>query len=142
MMPLRPIIVDKDLNVLGGNQRLLAIKKLGLKEIPDDWVKIADDLNDEEKRRFIIEDNVSFGDWDLDLINESYNLDELEDWGLDLDGFGDAPGEGDKKDPFDDKGINSKDQFGVIVLCAGETDQKQIFDRLTGEGFNCKIVVV
>lgn len=62
MMSLRPIIVDENNVVLGGNMRLAAIKALGHKEIPDEWVKRADDLTEDEKREFIIKDNAGFGE--------------------------------------------------------------------------------
>lgn len=84
MMAIRPIVVDKDNIIIGGNQRYHALKKAGIKEIPDEWVKKADDLTDEERRRFIVEDNVGFGEWDFDLLSNEYELPELEEWGLDL----------------------------------------------------------
>lgn len=62
MMTLRPIVVDNDYMVLGGNMRLKALQHLGYKEIPDEWVKLASELTTEEQRRFIIADNVSGGE--------------------------------------------------------------------------------
>ena len=64
MMELRPIVVDTDGMILGGNMRFKALQELKYKDIPDAWVKRGDDLTDDEKRRFIIEDNVPFGEWD------------------------------------------------------------------------------
>lgn len=84
MMELRPIIVDEDNTVLGGNMRLKALKELNYTEIPDNWVKKASDLTDEEKNEFIVKDNVGFGDWDWELLANEWNSEELEDWGLDL----------------------------------------------------------
>lgn len=85
MMELRPIIVDSETKeILGGNMRYKAIIKLGYKEIPDNWIKYTNDITEEEKQRFIIEDNVSFGDWDLLELNENWNDKPLSDWGLDL----------------------------------------------------------
>ena len=68
MMELRPIIVDEQMIIQGGNMRFKAIKELGLKEIPDSWVKQANDLTEEEKKRFVISDNVGFGEWDWDVL--------------------------------------------------------------------------
>jgi hypothetical protein len=85
MMRLRPIILGNDNVVLGGNMRLAALKELKYKEIPDDWVKYADELTEEEKERFIISDNVNFGEWDKALLNSNYNRDDLIKWGMDLD---------------------------------------------------------
>jgi ParB-like chromosome segregation protein Spo0J len=64
MMELRPIVVNKDMMILGGNMRYRACKELGIKEIPDTWIKIAESLTEEEQRRFIIEDNIPFWEWD------------------------------------------------------------------------------
>ncbi len=87
MMALRPLIVDENNVVLGGNMRLAAIKALGLKEIPDEWVKKADDLTEDEKAQFIITDNSSFGEYDWDAIANSWDHYPLADWGLDVPDF-------------------------------------------------------
>ena len=88
MMPLQPIVVDENNIVLSGNMRLASIKALGMKEIPDDWVKHADDLTEEEKKRLIITANSSFGEYDWDaLANDGWDDLPLADWGLDLPDF-------------------------------------------------------
>lgn len=84
MLELRPIIVDNTGMILGGNMRYRALQELGMK-VKDEWVKVADKLTDEERRRFIVEDNVGFGDWDWDILSEQYEKEELEDWGMDID---------------------------------------------------------
>ena len=84
MMSLRPIVVDGQNMVLGGNMRLRALQHLGFKEISDDWVKQADTLTEDEKQRFIIADNVGFGEWDWDILANSWNSEQLIEWGLDL----------------------------------------------------------
>lgn len=82
MMELRPLVVDNNNMVLGGNKRLVCLQNLGYKEIPDTWIKHAKDLTKAEQKRFIIADNVGFGEWDWEVLNE---WDEpLEDWGLEL----------------------------------------------------------
>lgn len=73
MLELRPIVIDEDGTILGGNMRYRALKELGYKEIPDNWVKKASELTDEEKRRFIIEDNVGFGEWDMDMLANEWD---------------------------------------------------------------------
>ena len=70
MMELRPIVIDSEGMILGGNMRFKALKELKYKEVPDEWVKRADELTDEEKQRFIIEDNVPFGEWDWIALNK------------------------------------------------------------------------
>ena len=86
MMELRPLVYDPDNNnmILGGNKRLVCLLNMGYKEIPKSWAVSAKDLTDEEKRRFIIADNVPFGEWDEDVLMEFYSEDELEDWGAEL----------------------------------------------------------
>lgn len=84
MMELRPMVLNSDSIVLGGNMRLKALKELGYKEVPAEWVKRADDLTEDEARRFIIADNVGFGEHDWELLNSEWNVEELEGWGLDV----------------------------------------------------------
>jgi hypothetical protein len=87
MMELRPIVVDDNFVVQGGNMRLKALNELGYKEIPDEWVKQAKDFNEEELKEFIIKDNVGFGEWDWSDLANSWDSDKLEEWGLDIPGF-------------------------------------------------------
>jgi len=81
MLELRPIVVDADMVVLGGNMRLRALQDLGVQEAP---VLIASELTEEQKRQFIIKDNVGFGEWDWDLLANDWNSQELSEWGLDV----------------------------------------------------------
>jgi len=84
MMKLRPIIYDPETrHVLGGNKRLLCLQNLGYKEIPDDWVKSADELTEDEKKRFVIQDNIQIGKWDFYLL-DNWDSNKLVEWGLDL----------------------------------------------------------
>jgi hypothetical protein len=79
MLSIRPIVVNEDMIVLGGNMRLKACKEAGMKEVP---IIYADDLTPEEQQEFIIKDNVSFGSWDADILANEYDLNKLLDWGL------------------------------------------------------------
>ena len=90
MMALRPIVVNNDNVVLGGNMRLKALKEIGYKEIPDEWVKRADDLTEDEARRFIIADNVGFGEHDWEMLANEWDVEELGEWGLDIPDFMEA----------------------------------------------------
>ena len=83
MLELRPIVVNKDMIILGGNMRYKAAKEIGLKEIP---VTIAD-LTEDQQREFLIKDNTSGGEWDWEVLANEWNSEELEAWGLDLVGF-------------------------------------------------------
>ena len=80
MLEIRPIVVNDDMIVLGGNMRLKACKEAGLKEVP---IIKASDLTDEQQKEFIVKDNVGFGEWDWDILANEWNSVELEDWGID-----------------------------------------------------------
>ena len=84
MFKYRPMIHDTDGTMLGGNKRLICLQELGFKEIPDEWAVCASDLTEEEKQRFIIADNVGFGEWDTEILEEFWDTDDLTDWGVDL----------------------------------------------------------
>jgi site-specific DNA-methyltransferase (adenine-specific) len=81
MLELRPIVVDKNMVVLGGNMRLKACIAAGLKEVP---IIVADNLTEQQQAEFIIKDNVGFGEWDWDLLANQWDVEALEDWGLEL----------------------------------------------------------
>jgi ParB-like chromosome segregation protein Spo0J len=84
MLEIRPIVVNQDMIVLGGNMRLKACKEAGLKEIP---IIYADDLTEDQQRQFIIKDNVGFGEWDWEMIANEWNAEQLDEWGLDVPDF-------------------------------------------------------
>ena len=143
MMELRPIIVDENNVVLGGNMRLAAIKALGHKEIPDEWVKRADDLTDAEKREFIIKDNAGFGEWDWDVIANEWSDEPLADWGLDVPGFEavEEVGEADAEPQIDKAAelnkkwkVKSGDlwQIGEHRLLCGDSTSSQDVETLMG----------
>jgi len=81
MLEIRPIVVNADMVVLGGNMRFKACKEAGLKEVP---IIVAENLTDEQQKEFIIKDNVSGGEWDWDMLANEWDTDKLEAWGLDL----------------------------------------------------------
>jgi len=81
MLEIRPIVVNADMIVLGGNMRLKACKEAGLKEIP---VIFADELTEEQQREFIIKDNVGLGEWDFEDLANNWEAEALTEWGLDL----------------------------------------------------------
>ena len=84
MMDLRPIVIDGDGTILGGNMRYRALLELGYKELPDNWVKKASELTDEEKQRFIIQDNTGMGEWDFEMLNNEWDVELLDEWGVDM----------------------------------------------------------
>jgi len=83
MLDIRPIVVNKDMVILGGNMRFKACKEAGLKEIP----VVIVDLPEAKQREFIIKDNVSGGEWDWNLLANEWDAEQLTEWGLDIIGF-------------------------------------------------------
>jgi len=81
MLKLRPIVVDEDFMVLGGNMRLKASKEAGLSEV---WIDIAEGLTEEQKKEFIVKDNVGFGEWEWDMLANEWDSVQLAEWGLDV----------------------------------------------------------
>jgi len=81
MLKLRPIVVDENNIILGGNMRFKACKEAGLKEI---YVIQADNLTEKQKKEFIIKDNVGFGEWDWDILANEFDNTQLNEWGLDV----------------------------------------------------------
>jgi hypothetical protein len=81
MLKLRPIVVDEDMMVLGGNMRLKASKDAGLEEV---WIEVAEGLTEEQKKEFIVKDNVGFGEWEWDMLGNEWDSVQLAEWGLDV----------------------------------------------------------
>ena len=86
MLQYRTIVVNDDMIVLGGNQRLRACKEAGMKEV---YIQKASELSEEQQREFIIKDNLSSGEWDWDALANDFDADELESLGLDMPFMGD-----------------------------------------------------
>ena len=105
MLTIRPIVVNKDMIILGGNMRYRACKEAGIKEIPI----IITDLSEDKQREFLIKDNTSGGEWDWDMLANEWDTDELEAWGLDLPSF-----------DIDDLGTAEEDNYDVPDMI--ETD--------------------
>jgi hypothetical protein len=91
MMEKRPMVcvtdTDGKLYPLGGNMRLKALKEIGYKEIPDNWIMLADEWSEEKRKEFVIKDNVSFGEFDWDTLANEWDVEELTEWGLDIPNF-------------------------------------------------------
>jgi len=81
MLELRPIVVDENNIILGGNMRFKALKEAGHTEVS---IVRANDLTSEQKDEFIVKDNVGFGEWDWDSLANEWDVDKLEEWGLDI----------------------------------------------------------
>ena len=81
MLELRPIVVDENMIVLGGNMRLKACIEAELKEV---WIEVAEGLTEEQKKEFIVKDNVGFGEWEWDMLANEWDSVQLAEWGLDV----------------------------------------------------------
>jgi hypothetical protein len=81
MLEIRPIVVNAEMVILGGNMRFKACKEAGLKEVP---IIVADNLTEEQQREFLIKDNVSGGEWDFEMLGNEWDVEKLMEWGLDL----------------------------------------------------------
>ena len=81
MLEVRPLVVDENMVVLGGNMRLKALTEAGFKEV---LVHQVLDWTDDEKNQFIIKDNSSFGSWDWEILANEWNMQKIVDWGVDL----------------------------------------------------------
>ncbi len=132
MLEIRPIVVNDDMIVLGGNMRLKACKAAGLKEV---HVIKASELTEDEQRQFIIKDNVSGGEWDWDMLANEWDVEQLDEWGLDVPKF---------LDPSDEKDLSDelKETFEVIITCTDEKNQEQIYNKLIGEGYECRVLTL
>ena len=84
MLKIRPIVVNSDMVILGGNMRYKACKEAGMKEVS---IIIADNLTEEQQREFLIKDNTSGGEWDWEVLSNEWDSEQLEDWGLDVPSF-------------------------------------------------------
>jgi DNA modification methylase len=140
MLELRPIVVDGNMVVLGGNMRLKACIAAGLKEVP---IIVADQLTDAQKAEFIIKDNVGFGEWDWDLLANQWDVEALEDWGLELP-FDNTPVLEAEEDDFDvpEGGIKTDIVLGDLfeigehrLLCGDSTDSDAVARLMDGKLF-------
>ena len=123
MMALRPMVVDDNLTVLGGNMRLRALRHLGYKDIPDEWVKRASDLTEEEQKQFIIKDNVSVGDWDWDTLANNWDARQLTEWGIDFPTWQEVETEKEQNKKLSDRFIIPP--FSILNAKSGEWTQRK-----------------
>lgn len=137
MLEARPIVTDEDGVILGGNMRYEALKALGYKEIPAAWVKTLTGLTDEQKREFLIKDNVGFGTWDWDTLANEWENELLTDWGLDVPNIVEA-------EDLEIKDISSslESLYRIEVICKDEEHQENIYNKLIEQGYECRILTL
>jgi len=139
MLEKRPIVVDENMIVLGGNMRLNACKKAGLKEV---WIDVAEGWTQEQKNEFIIKDNVGFGEWDWEILANEWDMKELSDWGMDLpeDFFNEEILEAEEDDYTEPDNIKVDVVLGDLIeigehrlLCGDSTDSDQVAKLMNGK---------
>ena len=137
MLKLRPIVVNKDMVVLGGNMRLKACKEAGLKEV---YILKADELTDEQQQEFIVKDNVGFGEWDWDILANEWDIKQLEEWGLDGFPFEDEVLEAEEDDYQEPEDLKVDVVLGDLIeigehrlLCGDSTCSDTVAKLMNGE---------
>ena len=119
MLEARPLVIDEDNVVLGGNMRLKALKSAGIFEIP---VKRVEGWTAEQKKEFIIKDNIGYGEWDWDILANNWDTDTLEDWGLTAVFFGHDVNEMTEDD------LDFTEEFDPIGVTSGLRRVHFVFD--------------
>ena len=137
MLEKRPIIVDENMVVLGGNMRLRACKSAGLFEV---WIDKAIGWSEEQKREFIVKDNVGFGEWDWDILANDWDADDLQNWGLELPDMFEPEPEAEEDDYEEPDDLQVDVVLGDLIeignhrlLCGDSTDSDQVAKLMDGK---------
>jgi len=125
MLDLRPIVVNQEMVVLGGNMRLKACTEAGLTEVP---IIIAEHLTEDQEKEFIIKDNSSFGEWDWDLLANEWDVNQLADWGLEIPNF-------DIEEAIDEY-PEKEEKLLISVRCENEQSQEALYQYLIKAGYD------
>jgi len=137
MLHKRPIVAftDKDGKyvVLGGNMRLKALNELKYKEVP---IILADEWTEEQKHEFLIKDNVGFGEWDWDSLANEWDVEKLDEWGLDVPIF--------KDDETELKDLSSTidNLYRIEIICKDEEHQENSYNKLIEQGYECRLLTL
>ena len=134
MLELRPIVIDENNMVLGGNMRLKACIEAGLTDVP---VIHANNLSEAQKKEFIVKDNVGYGEWDWDDLANNWDAEELTQWGLDIPNF-DVIDEKEQIDLSD----KLKSEFKIEIICKSEEEQEQTYNKLIEQNYECRLLTL
>jgi DNA modification methylase len=137
MLDTRPLVIDENNVVLGGNMRLRVLQDLGFEDVP---VKQVIGWTEEQKKEFIVKDNLSYGMWDWEMLANEWDAEQLEDWGLEIEGWKEEKLEA-QEDNFEvPDEIQTDIQLGDIIeigehrlLCGDSTDSDQVAKLMNGE---------
>ncbi len=132
MLKLRPIVVNNEYGILGGNMRYKACLELGFKDV---WIIKAENLTDKQIEQFIIKDNVGFGEWDWDMLANGWDTKELKDWGMDVPKF-------EMDDDAKDLSEKINSSFVVEVELENEEEQEKMYNDLIEKGYICRILTL
>ena len=145
MLSLRPMVVDEDWNILGGNMRYQALCRLRdegvdgfTEDIPDEWVKQDTTLSAAEKREFVIKDNQQRGRNDWDALANEWDEEELREWDVDMDWFDEDVENLDTGD-MPDLSDKIQNEFKIEISCEDEQQQQDLYNKLIEEGYECRI---
>jgi ParB-like chromosome segregation protein Spo0J len=134
MLDIRPIVVNSDMVILGGNMRFKACKEAGLKEVP---IIVADNLTEEQQREFLIKDNTSGGEWDFEMLANEWDVEQLEEWGLDIPNF-DTDSEKEQKD----LSSTIDNLYRIEIVCKDEEHQENTYNKLIEQGYECRLLTL
>jgi ParB-like chromosome segregation protein Spo0J len=134
MLNLRPIVVNDDMVVLGGNMRLKACKEAGLKDIP---IIKASELTEQQQKEFIVKDNVGYGEWDWNDLANNWDSEQLIDWGLDIPGF-----KIEEEKEMEDLSDKLKSEFKIEIICRDEAEQEQTYNKLIEQNYECRLLTL
>ena len=148
MLSLRPMVVDEDWNILGGNMRYQALCRLRdegvegfTEDIPDEWVKQDTTLSAAEKREFVIKDNQQRGRNDWDALANEWDEEELREWDVDIPNFDEDM---ENLEPGDMPDLSDKiqNEFKIEISCEDEQQQQDLYNKLIEEGYECRILTL
>jgi ParB-like chromosome segregation protein Spo0J len=129
---VEPIVYNKQTgNIVGGHFRVRELKKLGIKEVEC----VVVDLTQEDENELNIRLNANKGDWDWEMLAMEWDADKLEEWGLDLPELIDPSEQDDLSDKI-------KEKFLIEIDCEDETRQEQVYNKLIGEGYKCRLLTL
>jgi len=137
MLEIRPIVVNNEMMILGGNMRLKAIQEIGIKEVP---IIKAENLTEQQQREFLIKDNVGFGEWDWDALANDWDPAELNEWGLDVPNMDLTELEAEDDNFEEPENIETDIVLGDLfeigehrLLCGDSTDSDSVARLMNGE---------
>lgn len=130
----------KDYNDLPGfdKENLIGFWKAWLSDNVVDVVNVKG-FSDEEKRQFIIKDNLGYGEWDWDALDNDWDVEQLKDWGVDLPEYFNENETGTQTKDISD---NLKSVFKIEIECLTEVDLQELYDEMTERGYSCRILTL